>query len=201
MITAAVTGFATAFSLILAIGAQNMMVLRQGLARAHIFWVCLFCAFSDTVLIIAGVLGFGALIEKFPNIITIIKWGAVAFLLVYAAMRLWAAYKGDYDAQVAGKAQSLGAVIAAIFAVTWLNPHVYLDTLALIGSISTQYAGTQKLAFTLGAVISSFTFFFGLGYGARIVAPYFASARMWRALDIGIACVMIAIAIGLIQAL
>ena len=201
MITAAVTGFATAFSLILAIGAQNMMVLRQGLARAHIFWVCLFCACSDAILIIAGVLGFGVLIEQFPNIIAIIKWGAVAFLVVYAALRLWAAYMGDYDAQVSGKAQSLGAVIAAIFAVTWLNPHVYLDTLALIGSISTQYAGTQKIAFTLGAVISSFTFFFGLGFGARRLAPYFASARMWRSLDIGIAFVMIAIAIGLIRAL
>ena len=201
MITAALTGFATAFSLILAIGAQNMMVLRQGLARAHIFWVCLFCACSDAILIIAGVLGFGALIDQFPNVIAIIKWGAIAFLLAYAALRLWAAYKGEYDAQVAGKAQSLGAVIAAIFAVTWLNPHVYLDTLALIGSISTQYVGPPKLAFTIGAVSASFTFFFALGYGARILAPYFASAKMWRALDIAIALVMIAIAIGLMKAL
>ena len=201
MITAAITGFATAFSLILAIGAQNMMVLRQGLAREHIFWVCLFCALSDAILIIAGVLGFGALIDQFPNVITLIKWGAVAFLLAYAALRLWAAYQGNCEAQVAGKAQPLGAVIAAIFAVTWLNPHVYLDTLALIGSISTQYQGVAKLAFTLGAVTSSFTFFFGLGYGARIFAPYFTSPKMWRGLDVAIAIVMIAIAIGLIQAL
>jgi len=201
MITAAVTGFATAFSLILAIGAQNMMVLRQGLARAHIFWVCLFCAVSDAILIIAGVLGIGALIEQFPNIITIIKWGAVAFLLIYAALRLLAAYKGDYTAQIAGGAQPLGAVIAAIFAVTWLNPHVYLDTLALIGSISTQYQGTPRLAFTIGAVLSSFTFFFGLGYGARRLAPYFSSAKMWRILDIVIAGVMLSIALGLIAAL
>ncbi|MEM7242118.1 MAG: LysE/ArgO family amino acid transporter [Pseudomonadota bacterium] len=201
MITAALTGFATAFSLILAIGAQNMMVLRQGLARAHIFWVCLFCATSDAILIIAGVLGMGALIEQFPNLITIIKWGAIAFLVFYAGLRLWAAYNGDYEAQITGKAQSLGAVLAAIFAVTWLNPHVYLDTLALIGSISLQYEGLTKTAFAIGAVTSSFVFFFGLGYGARAFAPYFISPRLWRILDISIALVMLLIAFGLLQAL
>ena len=201
MITAAATGFATAFSLILAIGAQNMMVLRQGLAKAHVFWVCLFCACSDAILIIAGVLGMGALIDQFPNLIAIIKWGAVAFLLCYAALRLWAAYKGEYDAQISGKAQSLTKVLAAIFAVTWLNPHVYLDTLALIGSISLQYEGAAKTAFAIGAVSSSFIFFFGLGYGAKLLAPYFNSARLWRILDIAIALVMIAISIGLMQAL
>jgi L-lysine exporter family protein LysE/ArgO len=198
MISAWLTGFATSFALILAIGAQNAMVLRQGLARSHVFWACLFCALSDAILIALGVAGFSIASERFPLLPIILTIGGILFLLVYGIKRLLAAIKGDYEAEVIGQAKSLGAVIAALAAVTWLNPHVYLDTLALLGAISAQYEmSADKLSFGIGAVMASFTFFFALGYGAAFLAPYFQSASMWRIFDTGIAIVMFLIAFGL----
>ena len=198
MTGAAVTGFATAFALILAIGAQNAFVLRQGLARAHVFWLCLLCAVSDAVLITAGVLGFGALVEAYPALPRVMALGGAAFLTVYGALRLWAAWKGDYAMQIAGESRGLWATLATGAAFTWLNPHVYLDTLGLVGAVSTGFLGAEKLAFALGAVTSSFVFFFSLGYGARLLAPVMVSARAWRLLDFGIALVMWALAVKLV---
>lgn len=200
MITPALTGFATAFALILAIGAQNAFVLRQGLLRAHVFWLCLLCAVSDALLITAGVLGFGVVVQLYPMLPKIMAWGGAAFLFVYGAMRLLAAWEGAYSMQLAGKSAGLWATLATGAAFTWLNPHVYLDTLGLVGAVSTQFVDPiEKTAFGVGAVLSSFVFFFGLGYGARLLAPVMQSTRAWRVLDLGIGIVMWALAIKLLS--
>lgn len=200
MLTAGTTGFATGFSLILAIGAQNAFVLRQGLARHHVFWLCLLCAGSDALLIAAGVLGFGAIVDIYPSLPKIMTIGGAAFLTVYGAMRLWAAYKGEYALQIAGKSAGLWATLGTAAALTWLNPHVYLDTLALIGAVSVQFVDTNtKLAFGTGAVSASFVFFFGLGYGARLLAPFMQSAKAWQVLDVLIGGVMLVLAVMLIS--
>lgn len=194
MTAALLTGFATGFSLILAIGAQNAFVLRQGLLKTHVFPLALFCGLSDAILIIAGVWGFGAVVALYPALPTIMAYGGAAFLLCYGIMRFWAAFQGNYDMQLSGLSGSLTATIATAAAFTWLNPHVYLDTLGLIGAISTQFESTDKVAFGLGAVTSSFVFFFGLAYGARLLAPVMRSARAWQVLDVIIGIVMITLA-------
>ncbi len=198
MISAAVTGFATAFALILAIGAQNAFVLRQGLLKTHVFPLALFCALSDAVLIIAGVWGFGAIVALWPALPTVMAYAGAAFLFCYGFMRFWAAYVGDYDMQLAGQSGTLAATIATAAAFTWLNPHVYLDTLGLIGAISTQFEGAEKLGFGIGAVTSSFVFFFSLAYGARLLAPLMRSAKAWQVLDVLIGIVMWALAFKLL---
>ena len=200
MIAAALTGFATGFSLILAIGAQNAFVLRQGLARAHVFWLCLFCAVSDAVLITAGVLGFGAVVTLFPAFPRLMALAGAAFLFVYGLQRLIAAYRDSDTLHSAGQTKAFWPTLATAAAFTWLNPHVYLDTLGLIGAISTDYreAGL-KTAFGMGAVLSSFFFFFSLGYGARLLGPVMQSARAWRILDLLIGLVMWALAVKLIS--
>ena len=199
MFPAAATGFSTGFSLILAIGAQNAFVLRQGLIRKHVFWLCLLCAVSDAILIAAGVLGFAAIVQQWPLLPQIMRWGGAAFLLVYGAQRLWAAYKGQYHLQLSGHSAGLWATLATAAAFTWLNPHVYLDTLGLIGAVSTQYhMNFERHAFGIGAITSSFVFFFGLGYGARLLAPIMQSARAWQVLDVIIGLVMCALAVMLL---
>lgn len=198
MITASITGFATSFALILAIGAQNAFVLRQGLLKTHVFPLALFCALSDAALIIAGVWGFGAIVTFWPSLPTIMAYAGAAFLFCYGLMRFWAAYVGDYDMQLAGQSGTLAATIATAAAFTWLNPHVYLDTLGLIGAISTQFEGAEKLGFGIGAVTSSFVFFFSLAYGARLLAPLMRSAKAWQVLDVLIGIVMWALAFKLL---
>jgi L-lysine exporter family protein LysE/ArgO len=199
MLVPALTGFATGLSLILAIGAQNAFVLRQGLLRAHVFWLCLLCATSDAILIIAGVGGFGAVTTMFPALPRIMALAGAAFLIVYGLIRLRAACKGDYALVLAGQSAGLWATLATGAAFTWLNPHVYLDTLGLVGAVSTSFSdGAEKVSFAVGAVTASFVFFFSLGYGARFLAPLMQSARSWRILDTGIAVVMFILAAGLI---
>lgn len=199
MLLPLLTGFATGFSLILAIGAQNAFVLRQGILRMHVLPLCLLCALSDALLILAGVAGFGALVALFPALPEVMALAGAAFLAVYGAMRLRAAWIGDYEMTLAGASAGLGATLAAGAAFTWLNPHVYLDTLGLVGAVSTQYAAPEaRAAFAAGAVAASFAFFFGLGYGARFLAPVMRSARAWRILDTGIGLVMWALALKLL---
>lgn len=197
MISTYLAGFALGFSLILAIGAQNAFVLRQGLRREHVFWICLTCAVSDALLIAAGVAGFGSLATLVPWFEPVMRYGGAAFLIVYGAISLRNAWRGG-SALVTGNgaASSLGASLLTVLAFTWLNPHVYLDTVVLIGSISAQYP--NRLHFGLGAVSASFVFFFTLGYGARLLAPFFARARAWQVLDVVIALVMWAIAAKLL---
>jgi L-lysine exporter family protein LysE/ArgO len=190
-------GFALGLSLILAIGAQNAFVLRQGLRREHVFWVCLTCALSDALLIAAGVAGFGALAASLPWFETVMRFGGAAFLVCYGLLSFRRAWRGDSALQVATTAgASLSTALLTVLAFTWLNPHVYLDTVVLIGSVSAQYG--DRLGFALGAMTASFVFFFGLGYGARLLAPLFARPRAWQVLDALIGAVMWMIAIKLV---
>jgi len=197
MIAATSAGFLLGFSLILAIGAQNAFVLRQGLRRAHVFWVCLTCAVCDAVLIAAGVSGAAAIAAAAPQVLEILRWGGVAFLVVYGGRSFFAAWQGGETLMPAGNGNgSLAAALATCLALTWLNPHVYLDTVVLIGSVSAGWPG-RELAFALGAMSASFVFFFGLGYGARLLAPFFAKAAAWRLLEVIVGVTMWAIAAGL----
>jgi len=194
---AGIAGFALGFSLILAIGAQNAFVLRQGLRREHVFAVCLTCALSDAILIAAGVAGFGALAEAIPGLEAAMRFGGAAFLVWYGARNLRAAWRGGQVLEAGRAAGSLRVALLTCLALTWLNPHVYLDTVVLLGSISAQYA--QKLAFALGAMTASFVFFFSLGYGARLLAPLFRRPGAWRVLDVIVGLTMWAIAAKLIR--
>ncbi len=190
-------GFTLSFSLILAIGAQNAFVLKQGLRGEHVFWVVLLCACSDAILIILGIVGINAIIQSLPWLEPVMRYGGALFLLAYGAHSFWAAFKTNEGLNPADQPpQSLKKVLLICMAFTWLNPHVYLDTLGLIGSISTQYP--DKLAFGLGAISASFVFFFSLGYGARSLRPVLAKPSAWRILDGIIGVVMWSIAISLL---
>ncbi len=193
-------GFFSSLSLIFAIGAQNAFVLRQGIKREHIGAIVLFCALSDAILIFLGVTLAAAIERQFSNIGNIFIIIGILFLIGYGLSRLWAAAKGNYSFETRQtQTQSVWQSIAICAAFTWLNPHVYLDTVALIGSLSLPFEGTAKTLFTTGAVLASFTFFGALGYGASYLAPLFSSSRAWRLLDIGISLLMFVIAWGLWQ--
>lgn len=192
------TGFSLGLSLILAIGAQNAFVLKQGLKQQHVFIVCFICALSDALLITAGVAGFGSLVKEYPSIETVSRYAGAAFLLVYAFLSFKSAFTASHGLEAKGKEiGSKWSAVLTCLAFTWLNPHVYLDTLVLLGSISTQYIG-QQLAFNIGAVCASFVFFFSLGYGARLLIPVFNKAISWKILEGIIGLVMAALAINLI---
>ncbi|WP_171231212.1 LysE/ArgO family amino acid transporter [Ruegeria sp. HKCCA4812] len=197
MPTSVIAGFALGFSLILAIGAQNAFILRQGLRREHVFVLCLTCAVSDAILIGAGVAGFGTLAQAAPWFETVMRYGGAAFLIWYGLRSLRSSWLGGSVMEIGnGRRTSLKAALLTVFAFTWLNPHVYLDTVVLIGSISAQY--DDRLGFALGAMTSSFVFFFSLGYGASILSPVFARPRAWQVLDAGIGVVMLGIALKLV---
>lgn len=190
-------GFVTGLSLIVAIGAQNAFVLRQGLKRAHVLAVALTCALSDAILICVGVFASAKVTAAFPLALPVMQWGGVAFLTVYGARAARSAYRGGGHLDPAdGKTQSLAAALATCLALTWLNPHVYLDTVVLVGAISTDF-GPDRGDFAAGAVTASFVFFFSLAYGARLLAPVFAREVSWRVLDGVIAVVMWSIAFKL----
>ncbi|MFG6582278.1 LysE/ArgO family amino acid transporter [Sulfitobacter sp. 1A12779] len=197
MFTSLLPGFALSLTLIMAIGAQNAFVLRQGLRREHVLPVVLVCAASDAVLIMSGVAGFGALAEAAPWFGPLMRYGGAAFLLWYGWRNAVSAWQGGEALEAEGQSTgSLRKAILTLLALTWLNPHVYLDTLVLLGSISAQYP--DRLSFGIGAVLASFLFFFSLGYGARLLAPLFARPRSWQVLDAIIAVTMWAIAIKLL---
>ncbi len=198
MISAGIAGFQISLGLILAIGAQNAFVLRQGLRREAVLACVLFCAVSDAILIGAGVAGFAAASAKAPWLAPVLRWGGVAFLSVYALRAALSALRGggSLDPRSAPGPGDRARLLAVLAAITWLNPHVYLDTVVLIGSVSAQYPG-REVAFGAGAVMASFCFFFALGYGARLLAPLFARPAAWRWLDGGVAVVMAWIAASL----
>ncbi|WP_208353890.1 LysE/ArgO family amino acid transporter [Pseudaestuariivita rosea] len=197
MLTSFLPGFGLGLSLIVAIGAQNAFVLRHGLRRSHVFAICLTCALSDAILIAAGVAGFGVLAETLPWIVTVARYGGAAFLLAYGAISLRAAWRGGQTLTATEQsATSLGAALATCLALTWLNPHVYLDTVILLGSLSSQYP--DATVFAAGAMIASFVWFFGLGYGSALLAPIFARATAWRILDVLIGLIMWGIAAKLL---
>lgn len=197
MIQAAGAGFLTGLSLILAIGAQNAFVLRQGLRREHVAAVVAVCALSDAVLIAAGVTGFGLASARAPWLGAAMRWAGVAFLLAYGALRFRAAARGGEALRPADAAPApLGRVVATCLLLTWANPHVYLDTVVLLGSIAAQY-GAARGAFGLGAALASLGFFSALGFGARLLAPLFARPVAWVVLELGVGLTMWTLAAGL----
>jgi L-lysine exporter family protein LysE/ArgO len=201
VLIAAADGFLLGAGLIVAIGAQNAFVLRQGLKREFVFAVCLICALSDAALIAAGVAGLGTLVWRSPALILVVTVGGAAFLFFYGLLAFFRATRPSAMRAAEGRVGRLRAAIAACLAFTFFNPHVYLDTVLLLGSLSGRYAGAARLAYGVGATLASFVWFFGLGYGARLLAPVFARPRAWQALDIGIGIVMWSIAAGLIAGL
>ena len=194
--SAAVVGFFTGLTLIIAIGAQNAFVLRLGLARNHVAIAVTVCAVSDALLIVLGISGLGALFRSIPTALVIMKWVGVAYLLWYAVRSFRSALRPN--ALIAGEQPLLSrrSVLLMVLGFTFLNPHVYLDTVLLLGSIGNQYEPNQWW-FALGASIASVTWFSVLGFGARTAAPLMSRPITWRILDTGIGLVMLAIAIRL----
>ncbi len=195
---ASLEGFGLGASLIIAIGAQNAFVLRQGLKRRHVFLSAAFCSLSDLLLISAGVFGLGALLRKAVWFLTMMTWGGAAFLAWYGAKAALRALKPE--TLEAGKEEALpvAAVVATLAAFTFLNPHVYLDTVLLLGGLGARHPAAEQPWFVLGASLASVAWFFGLAYGARLLAPLFKRPVTWRVLDALIAAVMFLLAGGLV---
>ena len=198
----ALTGLAFGLSLIVAIGAQNAFVLRVGLRRAHVLPVVAVCALSDALLITAGVAGLGALVDRAPVVLTVARVGGAAFLLGYAAVAARRALRPGavLTAEDDSTPTRVWPVVATCLALTWLNPHVYLDTVVLLGSVAGTH-GDGRWWFGAGAVVGSLVWFAALGYGARLLRPLFARPGAWRVLDGVIAVVMVLIAVSLLRGL
>ena len=192
-----ITGFSIGFSLILAIGAQNAFVLKQGLIRQNVFLVCLICAASDAILITLGVSGFGEIITEYPIIERLARIGGALFLFTYGVLNLYSAQTKTHALEPIKKIQtSKRKTILTCLGFTWLNPHVYLDTVVMLGSISTQFENTAT--FALGAISASFVFFFSLGFGASKLTKYFEKPKTWRVLENLIGILMIFLGIALV---
>ncbi len=196
--TVLLAGFLTGAGLIVAIGAQNAFVLRQGLKQQFVPHVVLICALGDITLILLGVGGTGAVVEHFPGVLQALRYGGAAFLGIYGVLAARRAWQGT--SALAAGGESVGhahRVILACLAFTFLNPHVYLDTMVLVGSISSRY-GELRWWFALGACLASVSWFSALGFGARALQPVFRSAKAWRCLDAGIAVFMLALCVLLL---
>ncbi|HEX6705126.1 MAG TPA: LysE/ArgO family amino acid transporter [Albitalea sp.] len=192
-------GWLMTAGLIVAIGAQNALVLRQGLARAHVGPVVLLCTLSDWLLIALGVFGLGAWIQSSPLALELFRFGGAAFLLLYGVRAGLRACRTPADTMVAGVgAGSLPATLGTTLALTYLNPHVYLDTVVLLGSVGAQQPGAARSAFALGAGLASLMWFATLGYGAAAASRLLQRPAAWRAIDAGVAAVMFAVALQLL---
>lgn len=190
------TGLLTGLGLIVAIGAQNAFVLRQGIRREHIGTVVLLCAASDAVLILAGTAGIGTLVATFPQVLSVLRWGGAAYLAWFGIRSFISALK---PSALTGQApRSRGSVISTTLALTFLNPHVYLDTVVLLGGLANQYGADARWIFAAGAVTGSVLWFSGLGYGARAVSGPLSRPRTWQVLDLLIGVVMLALAVKLV---
>jgi len=189
-------GFLTGLSLIVAIGAQNAFVLRQGLLRKHVLVIVLICAISDATLIALGVLGLGALISALPWLLEVIRWVGVAFLVWYGSTSLRRFMKNESLKAAESGSGNLKQTVLTTLALTFLNPHVYLDTVIFIGGIANQF-GDQKWYFAIGAVTASFIWFFSLGFGASKASELVSKPTFWKILDVFIAAVMYSLAITL----
>ena len=210
-------GLGLGLSLIIAIGAQNAYVLRQGARREHLLAVLVVCILSDVALILAGVAGFGTVIEHAPWVVTVMRWFGIAFLVGYgllAARRAWRPAgqaltidngppvdaPGSAGTATLTKTESgtrLMPVVLTALALTWLNPHVYLDTVVLLGSVANTHGPDARWAFAIGACLGSILWFTALGYGARLLSRWLASPLAWRILDGVIAVIMLALAVSL----
>ena len=189
-------GFLTGFSLIVAIGAQNAYVLRMGLARAHVVWIVGICALSDIALIALGVGGLGRLFLTWPHLLSVFQWLGVAYLGYFALSSLRKAFRTESLSPADAVVERRASVVLTTLSLTFLNPHVYLDTVLLLGSIGNQY-GQQRWWFAGGACVASLLWFSLLGFGARLASGIMARPRTWRILDCSIAAVMVAVAIKL----
>lgn len=197
---AALTGFGTGAGLIIAIGAQNAYLLRQGLVQPAriVALLVLICAGADALLIVAGVAGMGAVFTQFPTALEVFRWFGVVFLGGYAVLAARRAFRAEVlEVGPDSAPTSLKVAALAIAGFTFLNPHVYLDTVILVGSLANQQPDALRWWFTFGAVAASFFWFSALGFGARLLRPLFARATTWRVLDIVIAAVMATIALSL----
>ena len=197
MLDSTAAGMLTGLSLIVAIGAQNAYVLRQGLAREHVGIVVAICALSDLVLIAAGVAGIGRIVEHAPWVLDVVRWLGVAFLTWYGVSSLLRARKPEALRADERATVSRRGVAARAFALTWLNPHVYLDTVLLLGTIANHEGPTGRWWFAMGAGVASILWFCGLGFGARYASPLLARPRAWQVLDVVIGVVMLLIALQL----
>jgi L-lysine exporter family protein LysE/ArgO len=196
---AASAGFVAGAGLIVAIGAQNAFVLRQGLQHRHVGLVVATCALGDVALIVCGVAGVGALVREWPALLQALRFGGAAFLGAYGLLAARRAWRGAGALAPAGSGEaSRRRVLLACLAFTFLNPHVYLDTMVLLGSLSMRYAGAARWAFAVGACCASVAWFATLGYGARLLLPVFRDPRAWRALDASMAVFMLALCLLLL---
>ena len=199
LLAAGFAGFMTGAGLIIAIGAQNAFVLRQGLQRSHVGLVVSVCILGDVTLIFCGVAGVGALVHQWPALLQGLRFGGAAFLAWYGAMAAQRAWRGHHTlTPTQGNTGDWRRALLACLAFTFLNPHVYLDTMVLIGGLSTRYPGMVRWVFGLGACVGSVTWFTTLGYGARLLLPVFRDPRAWRALDAMIAVFMLALCVLLL---
>lgn len=217
MLPPLLAGLGLGLSLIVAIGAQNLFVLRQGIRREHVLAVVVVCAASDAILIVLGVSGVGLALAALPWLVTAVRWAGAAFLVGYgllAARRAWrpagALTVDDPRDDIAGSATErpvqvqptttatrLSATVLTVLALTWLNPHVYLDTVFLLGGVANTH-GDDRWLFALGAVTASILWFSALGFGARYLGRWLATPRAWRVLDAIIAVVMIVLGVSLV---
>lgn len=211
MIDSFLAGIALGLSLIIAIGAQNLFVLRQGLKRQHVLLIATICTLSDAVLIAVGVSGIGALLNALPGLIGVVRWVGAAFLVGYGLLALRRAFRPASDglagvgtaytptpgASTTATATRTRTIVLTVLALTWLNPHVYLDTVFLLGSIATTH-GDQRWVFAAGAMLGSAIWFSALAFGARLLSRWLARPRVWRVLDTAFAVIMIALGISLV---
>jgi L-lysine exporter family protein LysE/ArgO len=191
-------GFATSLALIVAIGSQNAFVLRQGILRSHVLPIVAFCALSDALLILAGIGGAGAVLRGNATLMTVTRYGGALFLASYGLLAARRAWVGGHLQAAQGAGLSLGAALSACFAFTFLNPHVYLDTVVLLGAIANQRGDTARWVFGAAACLASLCWFSALGFGARLLGPLFEKVIAWRVLDTLIALVMLALAVSLL---
>lgn len=190
------TGLVTGLALIIAIGAQNAFVLRQGIRREHVGVVVALCIVSDALLILGGTAGIGALVSRFPAVLDILRWGGAAYLAWWAVRSFRSALRPA--TLTADAPRSRGSVVATTLALTYLNPHVYLDTVVLLGSLANQQGPGTRWVFAAGAVVGSVVWFCALGYGARALSGVLNSPRTWRVVDLLIGVVMLALAVKLV---
>jgi L-lysine exporter family protein LysE/ArgO len=197
MFNASLDGLLTGLTLIIAIGAQNAYVLRQGLRRSYVGPVVAVCVLSDVALILAGVSGIGVIVKHAGWALTAVRWFGVAFLAWYGLSSAWRARRPSALAAAQAESARGAVVVRRAVALTWLNPHVYLDTVLLLGSVANAHGGSGRWWFTVGACVASTLWFAGLGFGARLAAGLLATPRAWQVLDLLIAATMLGIAVKL----
>ena len=199
LMSAALQGFSLGASLIVAIGAQNAFVLRQGLLRQYVGAIVLVCAAADALLIAAGVAGFGTLVAAHPSLLQSVRLAGAGFLFWYGVNAFRRAVRRSTLAPTPSGVPGLARTLATCCALTFLNPHVYLDTVILLGGIAGGFAGSARAAFALGAMTASLAWFSALGFGARLLQPVFAKALAWRVLDSLIGATMCLLAVALLR--